>query len=51
MRVIDLKTGKATKHHGNERHIFGEGLTLWENTLVQIACVSLLTAPCRARCL
>jgi len=37
VRVIDLKTGKATKHHGNERHIFGEGLTLWENTLVQIA--------------
>jgi glutaminyl-peptide cyclotransferase len=36
VRLVDLETGKTLQHHDLPAEYFGEGLTVWNNRLVQL---------------
>ncbi|MEK6235534.1 MAG: glutaminyl-peptide cyclotransferase [Planctomycetales bacterium] len=36
LRKVDLETGRVTKTHLLNRRYFGEGITLWENQIIQL---------------
>ncbi|MEQ9406632.1 MAG: glutaminyl-peptide cyclotransferase [Fuerstiella sp.] len=36
LRVVDLQTGKATKEVWLPGDVFGEGITVWQNTVLQL---------------
>ena len=36
LRQVDLKTGKVLKYNKLPRDVFGEGITIWQNRIVQL---------------
>jgi glutaminyl-peptide cyclotransferase len=36
VRKVELETGRVVQQHDLDRQLFGEGITLWENELIQL---------------
>lgn len=36
LRIVDLETGKILKQHDLDSHLFGEGITVWQDHVIQL---------------